>query len=100
MLLDDRVAVEAYPLFDDLVDASTAPRLMDVRRVAKSLLGEVHRRYTRGASACEAKAPVQVLACSDDELELALADPGPPVGFAPCVWSGGTSPHREVWRRE
>jgi len=98
MIVDDRAALEVYPLFDDLRDASSAPRLMDVRRGSETLLGEVHRRYMHGAVACEAKAQVHVLACSDDAL--VLADPAPPATFDPCSWSAVAAPHREVWHRD
>ena len=100
MILDDEATLEVYPLFDDLRDTSAAPRLMDVRRSPQALLGEVHRRYTRGAATCDAKAQVHVLACSDDALELELADPASPAAFAPCTWAGAVAPHHERWHRE
>ena len=99
MILDDRTALEAYPLFDDFhaggagSDWERAPRAIDFYR--PRLDGDVRRRYTPPAGAgsgCVAKAPARITACEDDRLELVLADP------APC----GQQPeetHVERWLR-
>ena len=110
MILDDHTTLEAYPVFDDMPDHATAvihaparavvaPRLIDLRRLPHGLVGEVHRRYMQGAVACESKAQIHVLACSDAALEIVLADPAPPVTFAPCAWAGPPPSHRELWTR-
>jgi hypothetical protein len=88
MILDDGASLEGYPLFDDFHRGSgleVAPRAIDFYR--PELAGEVHRRYTRdpGGDTCTTRAPVRVTACADDQLELVLGDPAPPVRFAPCA---------------
>ena len=102
MILDDHTTLEAYPLFDDVPPPTTAviaPRLADLRRLPGGLLGEVHRRYMQGATACEAKAQIQVRSCTDRALEVVLADPAAPISYAPCAWAGAPAVHREVWAR-
>ena len=86
MVIDDNVAVEAYPVFDDLRPGA-APRVIDLPR--PSLLGEVHRRY----GLCDARAAARVTSCGDDRLELVLADP------LPCGSAGAAPSHREAWSR-
>jgi hypothetical protein len=98
MILDNRATLEVYPLFDDSVPGG-APRVFDLRRGGQ-LAGDVTRRYLRGGDHCEARAPLRVTACANDELRLVLSDPEPPLQFAPCAW-GAPAPSRvERWRRE
>ena len=107
MIIDDHATLEAYPLFDDVPPQRAtpseravvvAPRLVDLRRLP-AISGEVHRRYMQGSAACEAKAPIHVLSCTDAALEVVLADPAAPAGFAPCTWLGVPPSRREVWSR-
>jgi len=116
MILDHRATLEAYPLFDDVHHAAAAapglevaPRAIDLQRTpamerpapgADELAGTVTRRYLRGADRCDAQARARVTACSGDTLELVLADPVPPITFAPCAWGQPASSRRERWRRE
>lgn len=101
MLLDHRRTLEAYPLFPDApADRNVAPRAIDLSRGGGRLVGEVRRRYERGADVCIATAAVHVTRCTDDTLELVLADPPPPLAFAPCAQGRPTGAHRERWRRE
>lgn len=105
MILDHRATLEAYPLFDDVDATATpglevAPRAIDLKRTADALTGTVTRRYLRGSDRCDAKASVRVTACAGDTLDVVLADPQPPLGFAPCAWGRPASSRRERWRRE
>jgi hypothetical protein len=52
------------------------------------------------AQRCDARVPVHVTRCAGDSLELVLADPAPPLGFAPCAWPGPGPSRVERWRRE
>jgi len=64
------------------------------------LAGTLRRRYMQRALACEAHVPVHVTRCAGDTLELVLANPSPPLAYAPCTWSR-PGPSRVVrWRRE
>jgi hypothetical protein len=84
MMLDDGVALEAYPLFPDVPGASdleVAPRVLDLVRDDDGIAGHVHRRYMRGAAACEAAIPARITVCADDALDVLLADPVPPLQF-------------------
>lgn len=95
-VLDRGGSIEAYPLF---ADAKPAPRVLDLRR-AKTLTGELRRRYMQGDQACVATVPVRMLACSTQTLELTLADPSEPISYAPCAFSTRTNPSRkETWTR-
>jgi hypothetical protein len=122
MLLDNGPTLEAYPLFtdgdikDDLV---AAPRVIDLERDARpgdsppgdsppgesrgrasGVRGTMHQRFMRRAERCDASVPVEVTRCAGDRLELVLADPSPPIAFAPCAWAQ-LGPSRIVrWRRE
>jgi hypothetical protein len=67
---------------------------------ARTITGTVRRRYLQRAAACEARVPVHVTRCAGDTIELVLADPAPPLGFAPCTWPA-PAPSRVVrWRRQ
>lgn len=110
MLLDNRphpATLEAYPLFPDAADVVAppgvvvAPRVIDLRAGSGvGLAGDVLRRYTRGGDACEMRAPIHVTACTAAGLEVVLADPAAPVGFAPCARAPGAPSRREIWKRE
>lgn len=103
MVLDDGATLEAYPLFPDGgADPALeiAPRVLDLTRSPIGLAGTLHRRYLRRADVCDAQAPVHVTRCADNLLELALADPAPPVGFAPCVWPRAAPSHIARWHRD
>ncbi|MBA3396051.1 MAG: hypothetical protein H0T89_25705 [Deltaproteobacteria bacterium] len=103
MLLDHRVTLEAYPLFDDRDRAvpglEIAPRVLDLRREGESLAGEMRRRYLRGADRCEARTAVRITSCRGTTLELVLADPVAPTGFQPCTWGTPATSRRERWSR-
>jgi len=106
MILDRGDALEAYPLFPD-VDGPHAleigPRRIDLARApaaAGTLAGAVHRRYMRRAELCDAQIPVHVTRCAGDTLDLVLADPAPPLDFAPCRWPGPASSRLVRWQRE
>jgi hypothetical protein len=104
MIIDSGPALESYPLFDDThppnapAGLELGPRVIDLDRAAER--GEVKRRYGEAGVVCLAKAPVHVMSCRDDTLELVLADPSPPISFAPCAWGRPEPSRRERWRRE
>ncbi|HLL24487.1 MAG TPA: hypothetical protein VK427_20290 [Kofleriaceae bacterium] len=101
-VLDNRVSLEVYPIFADSLrpdGLEVAPRVIDLRRTPDAFVGQVTRRYMRGTTRCDAKAPARVTTCKDNTLEIVLADPVPPIGFAPCVWGQTASSRRERWRR-
>ncbi len=104
MMLDNGATLEAYPIFADVVptapDVVAAPRVIDLTRTGTALAGTTHRRFDRRADSCDARAPVHVTACKDDTLELVLADPAPPVDYAPCRWGGAPPSHVERWRHD
>ncbi|HEX3764981.1 MAG TPA: hypothetical protein VHW23_40075 [Kofleriaceae bacterium] len=103
MILDSGTTLEAYPLFPDVDgprELEIAPRRIDLTRAASALAGTVHRRYMRRADLCDAQLPVHVTRCAGDTLELVLADPAPPLGFAPCSWPGPAPSHLVRWQRE
>ena len=52
-----------------------------------TLTGTLRRRYMRRAERCDAHVPVHITRCAGDTLELVLADPSPPLVYAPCTWS-------------
>ena len=97
-MLDHGATLEAYPMFDDAV-AEGAPRRIALERHQK-LAGEMMRRYTRGAESCEAHAPLRIAKCKDNELQVVLADPQPPLAFAPCTWGRPADSRLEHWHRE
>jgi hypothetical protein len=117
MVLDDkRQALEAYPLFRDPGESLTrgdppdvvvAPRVIDLVRGAPcrdtrpcpGASGEVKRRYMRHADQCLSSAPIHLLACKNDELELLVSDPPPPATFAPCSYVQTPPPRLERWKR-
>lgn len=105
MILDSGEALEAYPLFPDVVgprDLEIGPRRIDLTRspASSALAGTVHRRYMRRADLCDAQDPVRVTRCAGDTLELVLADPAPPLGFSPCQWPGPGPSRLLRWQRE
>ncbi|MBA3819606.1 MAG: hypothetical protein H0X17_11990, partial [Deltaproteobacteria bacterium] len=57
-------------------------------------------RYLRGADRCDARAAARITACSANTLDVVLADPPPPLGFAPCTYGAPAASHRERWQRE
>jgi hypothetical protein len=117
MVLDQGPTLEAYPLFPDgaapgsgsVGDSASleiAPRMIDLERTQRSaatsaeISGTLHRRYLQRAEMCDAHVPVHVTRCAGETIELVLADPAPPIAFAPCAWPG-PGPSRVVhWRRE
>ena len=109
MVLDQRATLEAYPLFPDAdgpPELVTAPRRIELARAASrapgaaAIAGALRRRYMQRADSCDARVPVEVTRCAGDGLELVLAAPAPPLGFAPCRWPG-PGPSRVVrWRRD
>lgn len=104
--VDQGSRLAGFPLFDDAA-ADGAPRVIELARSAApgappggSLAGEVTRRFMRGGDACEARAPIRITRCSDAELEMVVADPAPPLGYAPCAWGAAPDTRVERWRRE
>jgi len=97
-LLDHGPTLEAFPLFDDAV-AEGAPRVIDLQRTDK-LAGDVKRRFMRGPAECVAAAPMRIAKCKDDTLQIVVADPQPPLSFAPCSWGKPAESRVEHWRRE
>lgn len=106
MIFEQPNELEIYPLFPDgrppgtPPELETAPRLIDLRREASGITGQIKRRYMRRGIECVAKAPVHVTACAADKLELVVTDPPVPVGFEPCSFSRPGSSRRERWQRE
>jgi hypothetical protein len=109
MILDTGDALEAYPLFPDVDgphELEIGPRRIDLTRApaasaaSVSLAGTVHRRYMRRADLCDAQVAVHVTRCAGDTLELVLADPAPPLGFAPCTWPRPAPSRLVHWQRE
>ena len=105
MFLDRGVTLEGYPLFADAPREGdpqivVAPRVIDLQREPDGLRGTVHRRYMRGAERCDARVGVRITSCAADQLELVLAEPAPPTGFAPCAWPQAGASRRERWRRD
>ena len=102
MILDGGDALEVYPLFPDVPASAleVAPRVIDLSRQDGKLAGVVRRRYMRASDACDAAAPAHVTSCASGTLELVLADPVPPLGFAPCSWPRPAASRRERWRAE
>jgi len=103
MMLDNRATLEAYPMAPDAAigsDVTGAPRVLDLSRTPSGLAGELHRRDSHGAATCEARSPVHITACTDDTLEVVLADPPAPLQLAPCRWPAPEPARVERWRRE
>jgi hypothetical protein len=109
MILDSDATLEAYPLFPDAdgpAEVVTAPRRIDLARPAgaanatTTLAGTLHRRYMRGADSCDAQIAVHATRCAGDTVELVLADPSPPLGFAPCAWPRPAPSRLVRWQRE
>ena len=102
MVLDDGATLEAYPLFPDTAGPPyvvVAPRAIELARGPTGLTGTLRRRYMQRAERCDARVAVQVSRCAGDTLELVLADPSPPTGFAPCAWPAPAPPRTVRWRR-
>jgi hypothetical protein len=102
MILDRGATLEAYPLFPDVPaadDLEVAPRIVELGRSHGQLAGEVRRRYMKGSVACTAKVPARITSCTNDALELELADPSPPLAFAPCRWPPAEPSRPETWLR-
>ena len=109
-LLDHGGTLEAFALFDDAILATAAapagaPRVIDLARDDASapdgtLAGEVKRRFTRGGDHCDARAALHVTACDAAGLQVVIADPQPPLAFAPCAWGAPPTSRVERWRRE
>lgn len=97
-LLDRGATLEAYALFDDAVE-DAAPRVIDLTRTQK-LAGEVSRRYAHGGDACVAKAPIRIAKCKASGLQVVVADPQPPLSYAPCAWGRPAPSRLEHWRRQ
>jgi hypothetical protein len=97
-VLDYGKNLEAYPAFDDAVPGG-APRVITIERGQK-LAGEVRRRFMRRGDACDASAPIRVAKCKDNALQVVIADPQPPLAFAPCAWSQLAASRLERWHRE
>lgn len=98
VVLDHGERLEAFALFDDAV-ADGAPRVIDLAR-GEPFAGEVKRRYSRGGAHCEARAPIRLTTCRDNELALVMIDPQPPRAFLPCRWGAPPKARVERWRRE
>jgi hypothetical protein len=95
MLAESRGALEAYPIHDDSGSGDVAPRWLELARTPSGITGLVRRRF----SLCDSEAPVRLTTCTDDTLELVLADPPPPLGKDPCRFGRPDSSRRERWTR-
>lgn len=103
----DRDRVVVAPRAIDLTRgaaASAGPSAGELPRAGppatSALAGTLRRRYMQRAEACEAHVPVHVTRCAGETLELVLADPSPPLAYAPCTWPR-PGPSRVVrWHRE
>jgi hypothetical protein len=106
MILDHGRTLEAYPLTADAApdpahpDLVVAPRHLELRRDGATVSGELRRRYTRGATSCEARAPLRLIACGHDTLEVERGAVVAPLTVAGCAWPPPATPRRERWRRE
>jgi hypothetical protein len=103
MILDERATLEVFPIFTDTEAPDgvvAAPRVIDLARAGAVLAGTLHRRYERRADACDARVPVHVTACADDRLELVVAEPSPPLQFAPCEWPSPAPAAVLRWTRD
>lgn len=96
-ILDDGHALEIDPLFAD--GALGAPRVADLTRAAGAVAGTMHRRYSQRDQACDSRATIRITACHDGTLDLVVADPAPPLTFAPCTWGRSPLSRVEHWRR-
>jgi len=97
-MLDHDATLEAYPMFDD-GSADGAPRAIDLTRTEK-LEGQIKRRFMRGADLCDAHAPIRIVKCKANALEVVLADVPAPLAYAPCEWPRSAPSRVEWWRRE
>lgn len=106
MILDSGTGLEIYPLFDDTRPPGAppghevGPRAIDLARTAQGADGDAKRRFGLRGEFCIAIAPVHLLACRDDTLELVLADPTPPASVVPCAPSRAAQTHRERWHHD
>lgn len=97
-------ATDAAPA-SHATDAAPASRMPDAVAAGRAinpgtLSGILHRRYMRGAASCDARIAVHVTRCAGDTLDLVVADPSPPIGFAPCAWPGPAPSRLVHWQRE
>jgi hypothetical protein len=103
-VIDSPDGYEVYPLFDDVPaerrGLEIGPRVIDLEEADGVVDGWVRRRYMRGAERCDAKVAIHLTKCSDDTLEIVVADPEPPLDFARCTWPRLAPSHVERWRRE
>jgi hypothetical protein len=97
-VIDYGKTLEAFPLFDDAVPSGAA-RVIDLVRKDK-LAGEVKRRFMQRGDECVATAPIRIAKCKDDTLQVIVADPQPPLSFAPCSWGQAAESRVEHWRRD
>jgi hypothetical protein len=94
-------AVAASRAADAVAASRSTDAAADNRATNAGMLsGIVHRRYMRGAASCDARIAVHVTRCAGNTLELVLADPLPPIGFAPCAWPQPAPSHLVHWQRE
>ena len=106
MILERNGALESYPLFPDgrpvgvPAELETAQRVIDLSRTPSGIAGDVKRRFMLRGVACLSTASVHVTGCSNDVIELVLADPPAPAGFEPCSLPRPDSSRRERWSRE
>jgi hypothetical protein len=102
MLLDSGPTLEAYPLFSDAPgspDLVAGPRRLELARDASGLSGALRRWYMQRSALCDASVPAHVTRCGGDALEIVLADPAPPLSFAPCRWPSPADSRLVRWRR-
>ena len=64
------------------------------------IAGTLRQRFMRREAQCDAELAVHVTRCAGDTLELVLADPSPPLAFAPCRWPSPGASRAVRWRRE
>ena len=102
MIVDGGKQLEAFPLFRDVPvvpGVEVAPRFYELARAADQLTGTLHRRYMQRSAVCDGQTAVHVIACAADTLDIVVADPVPPVGFAPCAWGRPSPSQRLRWSK-
>ncbi|MEO8703049.1 MAG: hypothetical protein ABI867_23590 [Kofleriaceae bacterium] len=101
-IVDRGAQLEVVPLFADVPvvpGLEVAPRWIDLERGDTGIAGFVRRRYMRAAATCTAKQPATITACANDAIDIVLADPSPPLTFAPCTYPRPAGSARERWVR-
>lgn len=103
LLRDAGTRIEGYPLEPDLRSDDgviAAPRWLELMRNNKALLGRLHRRYAQRDQHCEAVAPLRIVSCHEQTLEVERGPlPVPATMQQPCTWQPAASNVHEQWQR-